>query len=284
MITGFVSAVTAILGTMTGAEFTGSDSLQAGSFTLMTFNIRYGTAPDGENSWQYRKEALIDLIKSVSPDVLGVQEALAEQIDEIVDALPDYVAFGAGRDDGLRGGEHSSILYRKSRLGLLEGGTRWISSTPELPGSKGPGANLPRVFTWAELISNDGHRFLAVNAHLDHQSEAARALGTQQMLDFVKGRTRKAAVVMGDFNCSKGSKPTEVFDTSGILSASRPTSGPFVTFNGFNPSPGDGEMIDHIYLTSGWILREAIIDRRLTKSGRTPSDHYPVIAKVSLTP
>lgn len=260
------------------------DPIQVSDFTLMTYNLRYGTAPDGENSWQYRKDDVIELIRSVSPDVLGVQEALAGQIDEIVAALPEYVAFGAGRDDGLRAGEHSSILYRKSRLGIIEGGTRWISSTPDKPGSKGPGANLPRVFTWAEFVSIEGKRFLAVNAHLDHQSEAARTLGTTQILDFVKSRTAEAAVVMGDFNSSKGSQPIEVLDKSGLLTAARPANGPFVTFNGFNPNVSEGEMIDHIYLSGGWKLQSVVIDRRRTKAGRAPSDHYPVIAKVSLVP
>lgn len=284
MITGFVSALSSILATMTGVDLASAELPENGSFTLMTYNLRYGTAPDGENSWPFRRESVIDLIRSVSPDVLGVQEALAGQIDEIVAALPDYVAFGAGRDDGIRGGEHSSILFRKDRLGLIEGGTKWISATPDLPGSKGPGANLPRVFTWAEFVTAQGFRFLAVNAHLDHQSEPARTLGTTNMLAFVKSRATKAAVVMGDFNCSRGSAPIEVLDRSGFLAACRPTSGPFVTFNGFKPDVTEGEMIDHIYLSSAWKVESVAIDRRRTKAGGAPSDHYPVIARVSVGP
>ncbi len=276
--------LSSVVGTVVGMNPAGGDFEANQSLIVMTYNLRYGTAPDGENSWQYRRESVIELIRSVSPDVLGVQEALAGQIDELVAALPEYAAFGAGRDDGLRGGEHSSVLYRKDRLGLIEGGTKWISATPDKPGSKGPGANLPRVFTWGEFVTNQGYRFLAVNAHLDHQSDAARLLGTTNMLEFVKARGTKAALVMGDFNCTKGSAPIDVLDKSGILTPARPAKGPYVTFNGFNPTVTEGEMIDHIFFTSGWTINEVSIDRRLTKAGRAPSDHYPVIAKVSLVP
>ena len=44
---------------------------------VMSYNIRYGTAQDGDNHWDKRKEFLIDTIKAFGPDLLGTQEPSA---------------------------------------------------------------------------------------------------------------------------------------------------------------------------------------------------------------
>ena len=74
---------------------------------VMTFNIRYGTAKDGDNHWAARREMLFDLLRERDADLVGLQEALAFQIDEILAALPGYAALGVGRDDAGRGWESS---------------------------------------------------------------------------------------------------------------------------------------------------------------------------------
>ena len=102
----------------------------------MSFNIRYGTAKDGENHWTARREMLFDVIREQDADIVGLQEALASQIDEIVAAVPIYAVVGVGRDDAARAGEFSAILFRKDRLRVAEAGTFWFSDTPSVPGSK----------------------------------------------------------------------------------------------------------------------------------------------------
>jgi len=73
--------------------------------TAMSFNIRYGTANDGENRWPLRHDFLVDVMREQAADVIGLQEALDFQIDEILTALPAYAVIGVGRDDGARKGE-----------------------------------------------------------------------------------------------------------------------------------------------------------------------------------
>jgi len=79
---------------------------------VMSFNVRYGTANDGENAWPRRREALCDVIREFEPDLLGLQEVLAFQRDELAAALPGYEAVAAGRDDGRDGGEMTPIFFR----------------------------------------------------------------------------------------------------------------------------------------------------------------------------
>lgn len=261
-----------------GTAVLGGEEPLEGELKVMTFNIRYGTANDGENAWPHRKEMVFETINRHRPDVLGLQEALDFQIEEILAACPGYRWYGVGRDDGVRAGEYSPVLYRADRLGVLEAGTRWISETPEVVGSKGPGTTLPRIFTWVKFQDKQGGRFLVLNAHFDHQSAAARLMGAEQMAAFAKGQTGWAPVLMGDFNCGAESEPVRYLRGAGFREA-KPAEGPWGTFTGFRYGAVDGEMIDHLFYGAGWEMVSAETDRT-SVGGRYPSDHFPVVARL----
>lgn len=246
---------------------------------VMTYNLRYATAPDGDNAWPHRREALIRLIKRHDPDILGVQEALAVQIDELQSALPGHSVLGVGRDDGVRKGEYSAIFYRRDRFGLREGGTKWISDSPDTPGSIGPGAHIPRVFTWGEFFTNDGVRFLALCAHLDHESPEARLMGCQQMRSFVTARPQLPSLILGDFNSTFHEPPIDHLVSDDLFAPSMPDEGPYGTFNAFDPNATGGPMIDHVFHSKDWVVVTAQIDRT-SESGQVPSDHFPVIVRL----
>ena len=108
----------------------GADELE---LRIMTFNIRYGSANDGENHWDKRKDMVSDVIRNHPSDVVGLQEALRFQIDTIRQAHPIYGEIGVAREDGNNEGEYSSVLYRTDRFGVGESGTFWFSDTPEPP-------------------------------------------------------------------------------------------------------------------------------------------------------
>ena len=90
---------------------------------VMSFNIRYGTANDGENRWPLRRDLLFDVVRQVDADVVGLQEALHSQIVEITTAVPGYSVIGVGRDDGHTRGEYAAILFRHDRFHVAESGT-----------------------------------------------------------------------------------------------------------------------------------------------------------------
>ena len=98
------------------------------SFKVMTFNIRYGTADDGVNSWKHRRSILIDCLKENTPDILATQEALGSQIDFINAAFPHWKTFGVGRYHNVSvpdrpqesmGGESCSIMYDSTKFEVL---------------------------------------------------------------------------------------------------------------------------------------------------------------------
>src|SRR5688500_4195325 len=61
---------------------------------VMSFNIRYSTAKDGEDRWEKRQGMLLDTIRAFNPDLLGTQEVLADQADFLQEKLPEYGFFG----------------------------------------------------------------------------------------------------------------------------------------------------------------------------------------------
>ena len=258
---------------------------------VMSFNIRYGTANDGPNRWENRREMLFALLRAENADLIGVQEALYPQIQEILAAVPGYAVAGVGRDDGKTKGEFSAILFRANRFTLSDAGTFWFSDTPEAVASKSWGNTITRICSWARLIDRDGRAFWHYNVHLDHQSQPSRERSTELLARRIadRGSRGEPAIVTGDLNVGE----TNPALTALVGSASAP--GPFVdtfrvlhpdakevgTFTGFDAARTSGEKIDYVFVPRGTEVLSAAIVRTST-SGRLPSDHFPVTARVRL--
>ncbi len=254
---------------------------------VMTFNIRYGTAPDGENAWPKRRDLVVKVIKEANPDVIGLQEALRDQLDFLQDELPEYAKVGVGRDaDG--GGEYSAILYRAGRFDLSDAGTFWLSATPEKPGSHTWGNTLPRIVTWARLLDRaTKRRFVMANTHWDHQSQPAREQGAQLMADRLSevAKDGKPLVATGDFNAGPQNpafvKLLEAGKLKDTYRLKHPDEKKVSTFNGFGTKL-NGTKIDAVLINDQWQAKDAQIIR--THEGeRYPSDHFPLTATIELT-
>src|SRR6056297_3048996 len=114
---------------------------------VMSFNIRYGSANDGDNHWKTRDSFVIDVIRDFNPDLLGTQETLGFQAKYLQGQLPEMVYVGTSRDAN-PDGEQCGILYRKDRFEQLEAGQFWLSDTPLVKFSKSWDSSLPRIATW----------------------------------------------------------------------------------------------------------------------------------------
>lgn len=270
---------------------------RAAPIRVMTFNIRYGTAPDGENAWTNRRDFLVDTIRAFDPDLLGTQETLDFQRDVLAAALPDHEAFGAGREDGGDRGEMCAVFVRRSRFERLAGGHFWLSETPDVPGSRSWDSALPRMVTWVKLRdrrSPDAPPVLFCNTHFDHRGARARLESARRLREFVEregGGLR--VVVTGDFNAGEDDPPHEALFGSTEAGPSplqdayrlahpvrQPDEG---TFNGFRADAVAGPRIDWIGVSRGARVREAAIVRT-ARDGRVPSDHFPVTAVVEFDP
>ncbi len=270
------------------------------AISVMTFNIRYGEAKDGENRWELRRDLLCDVIREHDPDVIGLQEAIRFQLDYIRKALPGYDEIGAGRNDGQKGGEYSAILYRADRLRLDEHGNFWFSDTPEVPGSKHWGNRITRLCTWGRFIDRrSGRAFYMYNVHLDHESQPSRERSVELLAERVRQRAHPdCAIVTGDFNAGesnravrylKGEIPRASTAPAAVVASPRlrdsfrvihPDARVVGTFNGFHGTR-TGEKIDYILVPADVTVLDAAILRD-HRDGRYPSDHFPLIARLRM--
>jgi endonuclease/exonuclease/phosphatase family metal-dependent hydrolase len=270
--------------------FIASISTQAQDLNVMTFNIRYNTKNDSLNAWPYRKDNAASQVLFHQVHILGVQEALHEQIMDLKRSLVKYNYTGVGRDDGKTKGEYSAIFYDTTRVKLIESSTFWLSLTPEVPGSKGWDANITRIVTWAKFRDVAKKKiFYFFNTHFDHIGQEARRESAKLLKQKVKDIAGvNPVIIMGDFNAHPSDEPIKILvdendpnkfiDTKAI--SITPHYGPAGTFNGFGSKERDNEPIDHIFIKGKWkVLQHATLSQ--SWGGRFSSDHFPVFAKIS---
>lgn len=256
---------------------------------LLSFNIRYGTANDGDDSWPQRHELVFDVIRTQQPDFCGLQEALRFQIDAIRKVLPEYSEFGVGRDDGKKAGEYSAILYREERWNLEEGETLWLSDTPTQVASSSWGNSIPRIVTWGRFTEkSSGADIFVFNTHFDHRSQPSRLKSANFLRALIAEKAGTAPVVlMGDFNAGEDNPAIEyltakdestdgqLLDTFRVL---YPDAEEVGTFNGFK-GRANGAKIDFVFASPTLEVKSAEIVHH-NDDGRYPSDHFPVAAEV----
>ena len=255
---------------------------------VMTFNIRYDNPGDSLNSWQYRKDVAAKTIEEYDVDLLGTQEVLANQLNDLQERLPQYAAIGVGRADGKEAGEYSAILYKKDKFEEERSGWFWLSETPEVAGSKGWDGACERIATWAVLKEKrTGKHLFFINTHLDHVGKVARREGVKLLLERAKAESNGLpAIITGDFNASPESEVIQHILTDGtffdtrLLAPSVPEiSG---TFHGFGEIPVERrKIIDYIFVTGGIAVHTYTVLPEKQDSIYL-SDHRPVVASIEI--
>ena len=261
---------------------------------VATFNVRYGTAEDGPDQWDSRKELLAETFARLDADIVGVQECLPFQADELAMRLTRMRHFGLGRYHGTAvdrphesySGEHCSIFYADERLRLESCGTFWHSGTPAVPASTTWGNDLPRTATWGVFEDcSTGGRFLFCSTHFHWDEPYVTNAG-----ELMRGETARLAagapiILVGDFNAGPESPLHTLLteDTVGsnglrdlwnVLSMPEEGAG---TYHGFTGEPKD--RIDWV-LASPEFVPLSIERATECRDGRYPSDHFPVVVEL----
>ena len=238
------------------------------------------------------------MICAESPDVIGVQEALHGQAADLWASLPDYEFFGVGRDDAKRAGEYSGIFYRRDRFiaDTSDCGTFWLSDTPEKPGSKTWGNQIPRVATWLKLADrSSGRSFYVFNTHWDHMHQSSREKSAQLLAERIDQRASPESpiILLGDFNAVE-TNPAVTYLSGKKANLGGPVKqweSPLTdTFQNLHPSERARTTlhfwrgsrvgllkVDHILVSKGAKILSATIR---DQDQPMVSDHFPVTARV----
>jgi len=258
---------------------------------VLSFNVRFDAEGDeGDRAWHERRGVAASVVRFHRPDVVGLQEPLAHQFEDVRERVPGYEWTGVGRVDGVGAGEFVPIGVRADRFDVLADGTFWLSETPSVPGSVGWDAAHPRLVTWLRVRDRrTGVAFVAANTHFDHQGDRAReraAALARERLDDVAGDD--PVLLTGDLNCPPDALPVSILTGSegpgrrlveAEGASTWPRHGPAATFDRFAGDPD--RRIDHVLVSPGVTVHQfGVLDDR--QDGQLPSDHRPVLAEVSL--
>lgn len=262
----------------------GEDSMD--KLRIMTYNLRLNVDPS-PNSWDERKSLIVDIIHRESPDIIGTQEPVFQQVQDLEELLPDYRWIGLGRRGGSKE-EYMAIFYKKDRFKVIEYDHYWLSDTPETMGSITWDNACTRMVTWIRFLDREtGKQFYHLNTHLDHISEAARVQGAELIVKKCEELDESTPLILtADFNTGAKSDTHQVFLNKGNFIDTWDTATEHInpelgSFNDFKDPTGGDTRID-------WILYRGNVQPGTIKivndivDGRFPSDHFPIVVDVEI--
>lgn len=267
-------------------------AIQAQQLTVASYNIRYSIKENYKNDslngrdWTRRGPVVAAMVRFHDFDIMGIQEGLLHQLKDLQNELPGYEYIGVGRDDGKKEGEHTAVFYKTQKFTVLDHGDFWLSETPDIPSMGWDGTCCHRMCTWVHFKDlKSGNSFYFFNTHFDHQAVVARKESSKLILSKIAEIAGDNPVIfMGDLN---GDHQSEWYKT--ILNSDElndtflEADDPFAvngSFNGFGKRTSSKSIIDHVFVskhfkTEKWgILTD-------TYHGKFPSDHFPVMVKLS---
>lgn len=277
-----------------------------------TYNIRYDNPDDRKagNAWPKRCQVICDMMNFEQPDIFGTQEVLVGQLRDLKQGLDGYDCIGVGRDDGKEAGEYSAIFYKKDKLKRLDYGNFWLNETPDKP-ALGWDAACIRICTWGKFQDvKTKLKFFFFNLHMDHVGVVARREAAKLVVRKIKdiAGSNAPVILTGDFNVDQHDEIYQIFTQSGLLkdsyTAAKMRFAENGTFQGFKSSLMTDSRIDHIFVSNKFQVKQYGIltngywtegaSREVSKEGaapqelnfrqyvhRLPSDHYPVMVKLS---
>jgi endonuclease/exonuclease/phosphatase family metal-dependent hydrolase len=255
----------------------------ATALRVLSFNIRYNNTGDGENAWPKRRDWVGEILRDQKPNLIGTQEVLKLQYDDLRERLPGYEWHGAGRDDGKEKGEYVPVAWNKERFDLADKGLFWLSTIPDTPGSKSWDAAITRMVTWVKLKDKkSGKSLVFANTHFDHRGQQSREESAKLIVERLEKIAGDSPLLLtGDFNVTAQNEAyktiAKMWSDTRTTSATKP-EGPDSTWNGFQ-AIAPGQQIDFIFARGLKSQRHAILT--MQKEGRFPSDHLPVVAEVA---
>lgn len=244
---------------------------------VMSFNVRYGNTSDTEErSWSNRRVGCYEMLNTLQPVVVGLQECQAGQRSDLENNSPGYASIGIPRD-GNANGEQMAIMYLKDSVSVQDWGTFWLTDTPDVV-SKHPLAGHYRCATWARLRHlKTATEFYFINTHLDLAE--IREYEMIVIMDFVSKKCGELPVVMtADWNETEDSYIfDDMYQTFSNARWTARTGDAYGTYSGFT-NMNSSTKIDHVFYRGFSSCTKFVTVRQKWAGYQFISDHFPVYA------
>lgn len=260
---------------------------------VMSYNVYLKDCEDEkpvEYLWKFRKEKVASMIHFHHMDLIGLQEPTKDQLNDLINLLPEYDWYGIGLNDGKDLGPIDAILFLKKRFEIIEKDHFYLSPTPEIL-SKGWNAKFTRGVTWAKLkdLKTD-QIFYFFNTHFDYHSILARNKSAQLLREkVIQISQNNPFIITGDFNIFPnlgGEETYKILTRDNFLIDAQfktefPHHGPTGSWSGFKEPGQPGVKPDYIFVNKKMNVRfHGILADSF--DGRFPSDHMPVISEIEV--
>jgi len=256
--------------------------------TVLQWNILYDKYDIGLDSWKYRKQDVCNLINKIKPTVIGLQEVMPNQLEDLKLCLHGYRATGCQRDNATRG-LYNPVFWNSNddRIILTDENTFWLSETPDKFGSMLPDSVEPRICTWTKLRytgksedsanpENDQYIYLATT-HLAYRSQEVATHQISIAVDYLKSVCSDdcSMFLTGDLNWESNSTIYDRVYSSRFQNSMVTSRSIHPELTALPPYPG---LIDYVWHTDRFtgLLSATLMDTR--PNGRELSDHRPVLA------
>ena len=275
-----------------------SYSPEVSDITLMSSNVRFISSDDtGDRAWTTRRDAYYTMLKTMSPDIVGLQEAEQQHVKDILENCADYSYVGYGRKSGkdilyefstleqILGNKHSestTILYKTDKFTKHSGGWFCHSDQPDKAGSYFAGTTdeQPRISTWAIFTHKDtGRKFFYLNSHTCLYDEPM-----QKEIKLIRDKVKELntenlpVFLSADWNLEEDdSWMTPITSVYQSARKTAPVSDNSCTFHWWGTQE---RQIDHIFYLGLECFEFHTVDQKW--NDLYISDHYPIYAKFNL--
>ena len=270
---------------------------KSSSMMLMSSNVRFISSDDTEDrAWTTRRDAYYTMLKTMRPDIVGLQEAEQQHVKDILKNCADYSYVGYGRKSGedilkeytgldqlyKKHSESTTILYKTDKFTKHSDGWFCHSDKPNKAGSYFAGTvdEQPRISTWAIFTHKDtGRKFFYLNSHTCLYDEPM-----QKEIKLIRDKVKELntenlpVVLSADWNLEEDdSWMTPITNVYQSARKTAPVSDNSCTFHWWGTQE---RQIDHIFYLGLECFEFHTVNQKW--DGLYISDHYPIYAKFNL--
>ena len=224
-------------------------ALNAQDLKVISYNIRNSESKDGTNSWMYRYAASAEMIKDQKADVIGMQEALENQVGFILDNFTDYRSVG----------EYTPVLWNRKTVSMQKSGSFDSGTWALMKGKK------------------NGNRFYVVNVYLENIDAGEKKAAVRSLLDRIKEiNTDSLPVVLtGGFYMKPGD--AALAEVEAEMKNARKTAAKTDNTGTYNNWGKTSEIIDHICYSGFSECSEYQTVTKKYADRKFVSDHFPLM-------
>lgn len=269
---------------LTFLKINGSSAQESDS--IATYNVRFDNPSDSGDLRENRTPPLIKLIRIHEMDIIGTQEGLYTQVENLSKDL-GFPYIGEGKGRGANTGEFCAVFYNPDKFQLLDKGTFGLA--PGTEKSMNVRETSPdRICSWGKFKTPKGELFYVFNVHDTSPGQNVFKEGEKWLHEKITeiNKEHLPCILTGDFNNGKphpafpdSKDEGSIHNSNGKLFALR--HGASGVFYRYNRDLIPEKRIAPAFVRSSFPLIRGV-GHKLNSDKKYPSVHSPLLVRLNL--